>query len=304
MTLSLRRGDVQLNLLPDLGGCVGALSWKGQPILRPGTFSDDQWDARDMAAFPMAPFSGRIARGHFSFTIQEQDGAEARVRHIQLPPNMPPEPHAIHGFGWQTAWDVEDTDEDRAVLIHRHGTAGDGLPKTGWPWPYTARQTFQVKDAGLRLDLSLTNESPSAMPAGMGWHPYFLSDGASIECATQRIWRSGTDMIPAAPDEVAPNEDLRTMRPVQDLHLDNAFDVDSPLDQIAYENLLITMNSDPVFSKRVVFIPEGADFFCLEPCSHAPDAHNRLGGLKETGLVLLPPGETLSGTITLRFKAL
>jgi len=45
---------------------------------------------------------------------------------------------------------------------------------------------------------------------------------------------------------------------------------------------------------RSAFDPGYAyDFFCFEPMSHSADAHNGKGG----GLVVLCPGETLSGTM-------
>ena len=59
-------------------------------------------NVRTHAGFPLVPYSGRIDHGRFTF-----QGREYRV-----PPNFPPEPHAIHGEGWMQAWTVERADAD------------------------------------------------------------------------------------------------------------------------------------------------------------------------------------------------
>ena len=52
------------------------------------------------------------------------------------------------------------------VLEHRHA-AGE------WPWAYRATQRFSLTPAALNVEMVVTNESGTTMPAGLGWHPYF-----------------------------------------------------------------------------------------------------------------------------------
>ena len=42
----------------------------------------------------MLPFCSRIHNGRFRYGDRD----------VSLAPNFPPEPHAIHGFGWQGLW--------------------------------------------------------------------------------------------------------------------------------------------------------------------------------------------------------
>jgi aldose 1-epimerase len=240
--------------------------------------SSDQWDARDFAAFPMVPFVGRIDQGQFVFQGQS----------ITLPANMPPEPHAIHGFGWQSAWEVERVSDAETTLMHKHD--GDL-----WPWSYEARQQFKLTDTGLSLTLSLTNTSQSPMPAGFGWHPYFPKSGASLTAPVLRSW-TGRHMAPEAA-AIDPQTDLRHTRTVADLALDTAFDVSANPVEMEWPDHRLIIRSDPVFSKLTVFTPADEPSFCVEPITHAPNALNMSLSSQETGLQVLEPNQTLTGTI-------
>jgi aldose 1-epimerase len=46
-----------------------------------------------------------------------------------------------------------------------------------------------------------------------------------------------------------------------------------------------------------VFTPSWADFFCIEPVSHVPDAMNRPDLPTEHAMRVLQPNETLGGTV-------
>lgn len=283
MMVDLHHGDLSLGLSPAHGGSVRYFRLGERHLLRSApTLIKDDWDARDFAAFPMVPFSGRIANGAFTAGDTE----------VKLPANMPPEPHAIHGFGWQDAWQVSDQDTASVTLTHE-------IKTHAWPWAYKAEQTFQLSDHGLTLEMRVTNLSSSTMPAGLGWHPYFPRKGAVISAPTQQVWLSGDDMIPAPPIAVPEALDLSEPLEVETLDLDNAFDVAAPVQTLTWPDLTIRMISDPVFSKLVVYVPPRQHYFCVEPVSHAPDALNSDLPDDVTGLQWLEPGRTLSGTITL-----
>lgn len=279
MTLRLTRSDFILDLAPDLAGSVTRFSLGEDDILRRAT-SDR--DARDTSAFPMVPFSGRIANGCFSTNDET----------VQLAPNMPPEPHAIHGFGWQTTWHIEEQTTDSAILVHKGG--GDA-----WPWHYTAKQVFQLTDTGLHLAISVQNNSEKHMPAGLGWHPYFNRQDARLNADTTHVWLSGDDMIPSPPVSVPEEIDLRETRQVDELRLDYAFNVGTSVQKFEWPNLKLVQTADPIFQNLIVYVPKGEIFFCVEPATHAPDAVNSKLGDDVTGLKWLAKGETLRGTIRL-----
>ena len=59
-----------------------------------------------LGSFAMVPFCSRITSGRFDY----------RGKSVQLAPNFPPEPHAIHGFGWQSRWQIARLEQNIFVL--------------------------------------------------------------------------------------------------------------------------------------------------------------------------------------------
>lgn len=286
--------DWAVDFTPALGGSVKSCTYQGEPILRPSTGTDD---ARSTAAFPMVPFIGRITKGQFQF----QGTA------FTLPPNMPPEPHAIHGHGWQSAWDlstgsptsIHSTSEGYAQLTHSHTGA------TGWPWPYTATQRFSARANTLTLAMSLTNDSERDMPAGLGWHPYFPKDDAEIGADISHVWAGATgQIIGDRPGPLTPETDLRIPRKASDLTLDHCFSAGDEGAKLVWPSrgLSLHMSASAALRHLTVYIPHGENYICVEPVSHAPDALNSALPANVTGLQILKPSQTLSAEITLKVE--
>ncbi|MDJ0920725.1 MAG: aldose 1-epimerase [Henriciella sp.] len=283
MTLTLQRDGYELALAPQLGGSVLSFKHEGIDLLRPAPpITGSDWDARDFAAFPLVPFCGRITNG--KFTINQLT--------VSLPPNMPPEPHAIHGSGWQSNWTCDTHSSTDAILTYRHASGT-------WPWPFEARQHFTLLEDGLRVNLSLTNTGTAPMPAGLGWHPYFPRPAAELIADTRGAWLTSetntTDLVSPCPS----NMDLTQPRRIDDLTLDHAFNLGDRQVQMRWPTHALTLQSDPVFSHLVVYSPPGEAFFCVEPLSHTPNAVNMARPAEETGLRVLRPGQNLNGTVRL-----
>lgn len=280
--LSLVALDSVLTLAPETGGSVQAWRWRGHDVLRAGR---EGGGPLEMAGFPLAPFSGRIAKGRFAF-----DGRE-----ISLPPNFLPEPHAIHGQAWQARWDLAARSDREAVMTYNHG--GDV-----WPWPYRVEQRFVLRDTGLTVSLSLTNLADTPMPAGIGWHPYFPDAAdATLAAPVTAIWQRDEAGLATKPIRPSAGQDVSVGRHVASLDLDDCFSVNAAPIKIAWREKGLSMDvtrSGPL-DFLIVYAPPGEDFFCVEPVSHVPDAVNSQLGLDETGLRVLEPGKTLSGHIDL-----
>jgi aldose 1-epimerase len=266
--ITLVRGDVELVLVPRRGGGIAAFRWRGVDVFRPETSGDQP---QDLACFPLVPFSNRIALGRFVA------GADT----IRLVPNLPgvSQPHAIHGIGWQCPWTVTAFGADHALLTHcHHGQA--------WPWPYRADQHFELDETGFSCRLTLRNDGPSAMPAGLGLHPYFPRAGAVLDVRVTGQWDTdGTGLptgwraLPAPPNWFGgpPIDHVFTGRTTP-------ITIDWP-----GRRLTITPAEDLGFT--VVYVPPGEDYFCVEPVSHMTDAVNRNEPEDISGLRWLAPGE-------------
>ncbi|MEO0549825.1 MAG: aldose 1-epimerase [Pseudomonadota bacterium] len=283
MTVTLSHKAFELVLAPSFGGSVLSFKYAGADLLRPAaTMTPENWDARRTAAFPMVPFCGRITNGEF--TINQLT--------VKLPANMPPEPHAIHGFGWQANWTCTFQSAREAVLEF-------DASNTGWPWPFMARQHFSLADEGLSLELSLTNLGDTPMPGGFGWHPYFPKQDAQLRAGVQRIWLASDE---AATDHAVskfPEFDLRTRKTVEDITLDHAFTVETLKQRLIWPDRTLELSASDLFQHLVVYVPPEEDAFCVEPISHVPNAVNMPRPKTETGLKVLKPGENLIGTVRL-----
>ncbi|MFM2042431.1 MAG: hypothetical protein RLY86_1007 [Pseudomonadota bacterium] len=285
--IELTRGDLRLGVDPARGGVLTYLRSQGPggPIdwLRPAT---PGFRLPEMAgSFPLVPFSNRIAQGRFVV-----DG-----RRVSLPANRPNQPHAIHGFGWDSTWTIGEQGPDRLTLTH--AVDGDGP----WPWAYRAWQEIILDDDGVGLTLAVENRSGAPMPAGIGQHPYFPTAGLrGLRARVAAYHLSGPDMLPTdrVPDH--PGVVALATGGALPIGLDGVFDGWDGRADLVWEDRRLTLTADPVFGRLVLYSPPGADYFCLEPVSHMTDAHNRPPALAaDQGLRLLPPGAALLGKVRL-----
>ncbi len=153
--IELTEGGIRCRVVPGAGGRVGSLEVDGTEVLVTGDLSDHpmQW-----GSFPMVPYAGRVREGRF-----EHDGTE-----YHLPIDLAP--HAIHGTTYHRPWTVEAV-SDRSVEMRID--LGATWPLGGW-----AHQRISLSDGVLRCELSVT-ASDLAMPAQVGWHPWFLKPSAA-----------------------------------------------------------------------------------------------------------------------------
>ena len=288
----LRAGSAVLAVAPDVGGAItryasdhngGTIEW-----LRPAR--QDAVARRapgDTSCFPMVPFSNRIRDAQFHF----------RGRLIELPRNFEPEPHAIHGHGWRAAWDVIERAEAGLTIEYRH--AADA-----WPWAYRARQAFVLAPGHLRVRVSVTNEAADPMPVGFGLHPYLVrTPRARLRAAVGPMWRADANKMPA--ELVAPPAALRLdgrgLNP-DAVTLDNNFlgFGGRAVAEWPEWDARLQVTADAVFTCLVVYTPAGQDFYCVEPATNCIDGFNLADmGRDDTGMLVLAPGETAAGTVTL-----
>lgn len=265
---------------PTQGGAMCSLKWRGEDILRPQT----RPGVLNSAYFPLVPFSNRIAESAFCW----------RGRKIVLKPNHPmrdDEP-VLHGFGWLNAWDLVDATQSRAVL--RTSEKPDG-----WPWPFQCIQTFELGPEGLEMELSVTNQGREAMPVGLGFHPFFPMNKATRYRGLHRgEWQVGRDRMPHKLRRASNAQDWWSGNPVATRAVDTVYsEREGPLRVIWPDrDVQVTVVPSPNLSFTAVYVPPDADFFCVEPVSHATDAFNRPG---ETGVKPLAPGDSLSVSMTL-----
>src|SRR5689334_21899589 len=98
----LRRDALTVTVSPEAGGALLAFRRGDFDLFHPTA----PGEARNHTLFPLVPISGRIDHARFTFAGETH----------QVPPNFPPEPHAIHGVGWQLPWRVAAHDAAAASV--------------------------------------------------------------------------------------------------------------------------------------------------------------------------------------------
>lgn len=277
--LSLAAGRLALDLAPDAGGTIARLAADGQNLLRP--MAGDALAAgraKDAAAYPLVPYSNRIANGRLAFAGET----------VHLQPNWPGLRHPMHGEGWAKAWRVVNRGDAWADLVHEH----DG--RNGWPFRYRARQSFRLDAETLTVSLTIENGEDRQVPAGIGLHPFFVRDPATeLAFRAESVWLTDPEVLPTRRVGVPDAWDFTCRRPVDDVVLDNCFEGWDGRAFVTWPDrgLGIEIAASSTFGHLVVYIPPGRRHFCVEPVSHANG---------RVGTALLAPGAALSGEIAFR----
>jgi aldose 1-epimerase len=299
-TLELRAGDARVALVPATGGAIAEFTLDGRDAMRSMPASAiAAGDVRQAAAYPLVPYSNRIRDARLAFA----------GRTYALARNFGDHPHAIHGVGWQRAWQVIRRDPHAAALTLRHDAEGDAA--RAWPWRFSATQSFGLvaRDDGATLAVTMTirNDDDAPFPFGLGWHPYFPREGATtLAFAADGVWRNDATQLPLERVAVPREWDFSAAKPVGDVPLDNVFtgwqgEANLALPQ---RGLAIRLTADSACRYVVVYAPAGRDFVAVEPVTHETDAFNRAAaGATGTGMRVLPPGAAFSCTMRISVRA-
>jgi aldose 1-epimerase len=279
--ITLQSGPLRCELRPDLGGSVAGL-WRGaQQVLR-ATAAAELQSVQRAASYPLLPYSNRIGQRLLHWV----------GRDYLLAQNFAPEPHAIHGVGWERAWEVDQASVTHAVLSYCHHA------DAAWPFAFDSQQTFSLSDDALELQMSITNRAAEAAPVGLGWHPYFAKSAQTrIQFAARGRWEMGGDKLPT---ERRAHPGLE--RDCTDLDIDHCFDGWSGSLLLTEGGLRLRLTSD--LDCLVVFTTPARDSIAIEPVSHVNNAlalvRQRGHTPQALGLRVLQPGQTFSARMRIQ----
>lgn len=293
--LILQAGGLEAAIIPESGGILSRLTWsdsagRRHEVLRPSP------DGKASTASPnffgswaMLPFANRA----FGSVV---DDGEAR---FQVPANDPV--GTIHGFGWQSAWDVLEHDRGHTVLEHRRIDGPD-------PYRYRARQEIRLDAAGLTIGISIRNEAETVLPFGIGHHPWFpcaadtrlVMQAAGALVFGEAFRATGQESFADGGPYAAPRAFRSgSVTAWSFLGWDGRARIETPSTGLA-----ITLTASESLRCPVVWAPAGADFLCVEPQSHAIGAPSEPAARAAAPLERLAPGEVLEGWLRIAPEAL
>lgn len=242
------------------------------------------------ASFHMLPYSNRIRDARFEFQGQtiQLDNAES---------------HAIHGALRKLPWRV--TTNDSSLLICQFDSADH--PSLNWPWPISASIEHCVRGDVLTSKVTLTNDGKTDMPAGFGWHPYFVRNVNGSEVT---LTLPVKQVFPDADGDCLPDDAPVPLPEYLDFRTPKALDpsqrIDCCLSGLQGECVLdwqqggikLLMQASEECQYLVLFNPD-MPHFAVEPVTNANDAFNLASRSIESGTRLLRPGQSLTATMAL-----
>lgn len=273
MTLRLEADGWAAELRPEIGGCLASLTLNGLEVLR--TMPEGSREPLESACFPLVPYCNRIRDARFTW----------QAREVRLPANFAPEPHNLHGIGWQQPWDVTRNGGFKCSLAHSYD--GNG----GWPWAYDAEQRVRLGPQGCAITLDLTNRADTPMPCGLGLHPYLRRRPETrVAFTASAVLEVDAGLIPNGETTSAGKWSSGQALP------------DHTIDHCLVEWDGVARASDDLGSVTVrarggrflhLYAPADGSALCLEPVSHQPDALNSA----PEQMIVLPPDCTASLTM-------
>ena len=281
--ITLSNKNLEITLNPSLGAGLHRFTCHGKDILRPVTTNITH--PEEQALFLMLPYCSYIKDGHFNYF---------GINRV-IPSQNPAYSDPIHGDGWLAKWDVIEQKEDSVTLRYQH------KKENGFPFDYNATVTYQLCDNSLTITLSIYNPSELPMPCGIGVHPYFVHpETAQISFISSHIWHHKTDPIFDRPYPTPKQWDFsKPCNLVEDF--DTAFGGWDGKASVYYpeQKLKILISASDIFHHIILYHPQNADFFCLEPTSNTPDAFNLAAyGVIGTGIQSVGGKQSLTKIIT------
>ncbi|EJC75866.1 aldose 1-epimerase [Rhizobium hidalgonense] len=278
----LTRGDLAVRV-SRRGAAVAAATYRKMPF-----FVAAGGPNGAMANFAMVPFGNRVEGNAMSFA----------GRDYAFQPNTS-DPLYRHGDGWLGLWQLEEASVEHAQFSFSR--SADEVS----PYAYLTRQEIRLAGDTLVLTLSVENRGETALPFGLGQHPFFArTPKTRLTIAANCYWNERPDHLPDMPGPV-PNEfDFRSGKLLPQTWMNNAFEGWNRRAAIAWPELGIqaALEADGGFDRFMLYMPvDRSDFFCLEPMSHLPNGHHLpdFGGLTP-----LAPGDVLAGKVTILMSPL
>jgi aldose 1-epimerase len=223
-----------LSVDPHSGGRISSLTIAGRERL----VVDRSRGAIGWGLYVMAPWAGRMRLGELTF-----DDTTHR-----LPCDLPP--HAIHGTVYTAKWEVEDVAKSSIVVRCDLGSA--------WPFAGSITHHISLVDESVRLVLEL--DAKEAMPAQVGWHPWFAGP-AIVTHEFRKMYVRGADGIPTG----------ELINPTPPPH-DDCFVEPHVAPRVTFDDgAIIEMHSD---CDHWVVYDEQSHGCCVEPQSGPPNGVN------------------------------
>jgi aldose 1-epimerase len=260
-----------------------------RPVLEPISFVDFRRKPASYGIPLLFPFPNRLRDGAFTF----------QGRRYQIDPPR-------HGFVRDRAWRVMGTgaSQSEGAWIRSEIKAGDYAEEilAQFPFPFTLRATYWLKEGGLRLQVLAENTGAREMPLGFGIHPYFRRPGrGTIQVPAAKRWELSDSLPTGKLLDVEGPFDLQQPRDICGLLLDDIYTavradasgvVRCYLNDGANQTRTVVEFTEEQFAHIVIYTPPAPrQAICIEPNTCPPDAFNLQDQGVDADVMVLKPGD-------------
>jgi aldose 1-epimerase len=289
--LTISNGVLAAEIAPHLGARLCRLEVLDQKLdlvvpLRTWDAPEHNWPKA--GAYPLIPYSNRIAGARLTF-----DGST-----YALPPHPLDLPNTLHGHAQRCAWQTHRSDSQRAELV-LHSDLSEH-----WPWPFEARIAFELSGNALDVSFALRNRGTTAMPAGLGWHPFLAIDtGSTIRFDAKRSWELDDSFLPTGNAFAVRQPTALTCRDWQTRDCAIYASEWNGTALVERDAGVVRLTAAAPFTHLVAYTPRGGPYFCVEPVSHVANGFNFAArGIDGTGMHVLAPGAIFTARTTLAWE--
>lgn len=287
--VTITDGIATVVVAPAIGGAIASFRWQGGDgaidWFRPATAAALAGrDAGELGCFPLAPYSNRIRDSRFSFEGRE----------IDLKGKRPGDPHFEHGHAWRNPWSVVSRTADSVAIRYVH-------EPDAWPWRFAVEQQIGVATGALSVRIELKNLDATPMPGGLGLHPYFpATPGTRLDARVDGMWWTDAEILPTVHGDVPAGADPNAGLVVSEAELDTVFTGWGRTARLTWPERGAALNLEATapLDNLVLYTPEGAGHFCVEPVSNVTDAFNLANyGVAGSGRFVLTPREARAAIV-------
>ncbi len=284
---NLQTGEY-VNMIPGYGGAINEVVLKKNNDLHSIHKAAKSLEAFNAVSIPLyagtflAPFPNRVANGRYEF-----GGDTYFLDHTD-----PGLPNALHGFLYNAPFTVSVLDQKAGQVVLECSFGGDA----GYPFKVFFRNTYQLSANELCIRSYVRNESGTAIPFGMGWHPYIATgtpvDKLQLKIPGVKTFEQDDHYIPIG--TIKKNLKFREYAAISDDFMNDCYELDKPGRTSLYDpdrdiEIFIDQQMGPGgYNYCMYFTPPGRDCLAVEPMTAAPDAFNN-----RQGLITLAEGKEL-----------
>lgn len=212
--------------------------------------------------------------------------------------------HAIHGLLFDAIYAVHNTRTslEQASVELRYAYPGSD---DGYPFPFLVQIKWILETGNrLKVETSITNASPAAIPLSDGWHPYFTLgasiDDCSLEFSSNQQLEFNADLLPTG--KLIIDDRFVKGGLMKGIFLDNCFAFDQNHQhhycKLSNSVLELLIEPDSNYPYLQIYTPPSRDMIAIENLSSAPDAFNN-----KMGLLSLEPHAVADFNTTYTLKA-